>query len=323
MLKEINRAAKLLKEKDSFLITTHTSADGDALGSVSALSCALKLLNKNVNLFLSDDVSYEFSFLKGMNNFAHDINSGHYDVLIVVDCANLNRIGSELSHFKSYDTMINIDHHNGNKEFGDVNVVDKDACSAGILIYKILKAGGIEITKDIAEAIYTTILVDTGSFRYSNATSEAFLVAAEMIEKGVNTWSIAEQVYENQPLSRINLLKLVLSKMEVHVDKGFASVTVTKNMMKAANADLSVTDGFINFPRSVKGVEVALFFKEVNRGKYKLSLRSKGKADVSMVAETFGGGGHKNAAGCYLTGTLNDVKAVVFGYLEKYLKNLK
>jgi phosphoesterase RecJ-like protein len=318
----INNAAKILKEKSNFLITTHISPDGDAVGSISALAGAIKKLGKNVRIYLEDKVPQEFLFLPESDSFSHVLPDEHFDVVFVADCADLKRIGNTFNDFKNYDMLINIDHHKANDNFGDINIVDKNACSTGVLVYKILNAACIEIDYDIALAIYTTILLDTGSFRYSNTSAEAFKIAVEMIDKGVNAWDVAERVYENQPLNRISLLKLSLEQMETYIDKGFASITISKKMLEETDANFDITNGFINFPRSIQGIEVALLFKELDYNKYKLSLRSKGDADVAMIAENFGGGGHKNAAGCLLNGSIDDVKEKVFSYVRDYLKEI-
>jgi phosphoesterase RecJ-like protein len=318
----LNKIIDTLKAGSSFLITTHMSPDGDAIGSSLALSYALKALGKNVIVYIYDGIPYDFIFLKDADKVSQTLPLRNFDAVITTDCANINRIGEEFLNFKSYDHLINIDHHKDNSGFGDLNLVDGKICSTGMLIYELIKALGVEIDYDIAAAIYTTILVDTGSFRYSNASAQAFKVAGELVEKGVSPWNIAEKVYENQPVNRINLLKHALGSFEIFDSKGFASITVTRKMLKEANANLEVTDGFINFPRSIKGVEVALFFKELYPNRYKLSLRSKGKADVAEIAANFGGGGHKNAAGCLLNGNLPDLKEKVFRAVDDYLKGL-
>ncbi len=316
----INDAANILKWKSDFLITTHISPDGDALGSVAALAASIKKLGKNATIFMKDNVPEEYSFLPELENKHTIIPAKHYDAVIVVDCGSIERVDSDFLEFKNYDVLINIDHHKSNTNFGNINIVDKDASSAGVLVYKVLKAAGVSLDLDTATAIYTTILVDTGSFRYSNANAEAFKIASELIDSGVNAWDVAGSVYENQSLIRINLLKLVLAEMEIHIDEGFASMTITQDMLKKANADFDVTDGFINFARSIKGVEVALQFKQLGTEKYKLSMRSKGNVDVSEIAENFGGGGHKNAAGCYLDGDIDSVKEELFGHVIDHIR---
>ncbi len=315
----INSAAKILKEKTNFIVTTHSSPDGDAVGSVTAIASALKGAGKDVSMFITDKVPQEFTFLPHAGEIMHELPLSGFDAFIAVDCANIDRIGNGDINLSNYGTVMNIDHHKSNAYFGDINVVEKDACSTGFIIYKIIEAAGMEIDYDIAISIYTTILVDTGSFRYSNASAEAFRVAAKMIEKGVNPWSVAEKVYESQPLNRIILLKMALSSMEIFYDDKFAAMTITQDMLNAADADFDITDGFINYPRSIKGIELALLFKELEPCLYKLGLRSKGAIDVSELAGHFGGGGHINAAGCTIKGDMVRVKKEVYDYTRDFL----
>ncbi|MFC1855110.1 bifunctional oligoribonuclease/PAP phosphatase NrnA [Thermodesulfobacteriota bacterium] len=316
----INKAVEAIRGNSSFLITSHISPDGDALGSISALYTLLKKMGKEITIYLYDKIPAELSFLNGLDNITRVLPEKRHDVVITVDCANLSRAGAELIQFENYGLLINVDHHKGNDNFGDINIVDKDICSTGMLIYKIIKAADIEIDYDMAVAIYLTILVDSGSFHYSNASSEAFRIAAEMIDKGVNPWDVAEHVYENQPVSRINLLKISLEQIETFVDVGFASMIVTRQMLKETGATFDMTDGFINYPRSIHGIEIALLFKEIFPGRYKVSFRSKKSADVGSIAEQFGGGGHKNAAGCIIDGDMDKIKKKIFKSVESYLK---
>jgi len=168
----------------------------------------------------------------------------------------------------------------------------------------------------MALCIYTAIVTDTGSFRYSNADPEAFRITGELVELGINPWYVAERLYESQPRKRLELLALALSTLTVSKNGNFASVTVTMDMYEKTGAGADLTDGFVNYPRSIHGVEVAIFFREVKEGLVKVGFRSKGKVNVSALAAAFGGGGHHNAAGCMVNGTIDEVKTTVFSHLE-------
>ena len=174
-------------------------------------------------------------------------------------------------------------------------------------------------TPNLEDSIYVAIITDTGSFRYSNANREAFTVAGEMIECGVNAWNVAEQLYENQPQKRLELLAKCLPTLEVFKNGQAASVTVTLDMYAATGAESELTDGFVNYPRSIRGVEVAIFFRQLDELKWKIGFRSKGKVNVAAFSKALGGGGHHNAAGCTVDGSLAEVKAAVYKIVEESL----
>ena len=186
-------------------------------------------------------------------------------------------------------------------------------------MYRIAHAFGYRFDPETALCIYVAIITDTGSFRYSNANREAFSVAGEMIEYGVNAWDVAEKLYENQPQKRLELLARCLPTLEVFKGGQAASVTVTCDMYAACGADSELTDGFINYPRSIRGVEVAIFFRQLDERKFKVGFRSKGKVNVAAFSAALGGGGHHNAAGCTVEGKLADVKATVYKIVEESL----
>ena len=166
----------------------------------------------------------------------------------------------------------------------------------------------VRIIKDIAVNIYTSILSDTGSFRYSSTTPHALEAAAEMIKAGADPWDISQRIYESYPAKRYKLLSMVLNTLEVTRDGKIAVLVVTRDMLKRADADKELADGFVNFARAVDGVEVGILFRESKPGEYKVSFRSRGNIDVAEIGSMFGGGGHKNAAGCNLQGTLEEIK---------------
>jgi phosphoesterase RecJ-like protein len=224
-----------------------------------------------------------------------------------------------MAECRSVDAFINIDHHLSCEEFGKYNLIDSTASATGALIYRIIRGAGHPINFEIALCIYTAIITDTGSFRYSNSNPEAFAIAGEMIAAGVNAWDVAENLYESQPRKRLELLSQVLPTLVFSSRGDVASLTVMLDMYDRTGTGPELTDGFINYPRSVRGVEVSLLFREIKPGSWKIGFRSKGKVDVAALAAAFGGGGHHNAAGCNLDGDLAEVKERVFAHLEKAL----
>ena len=303
----------------SFLITTHENPDGDAIGSSLALANYLQRLGKEVTIFFCDPVPEIYSFLPLAGQVVHTIPERRYDVCFVLDVGEFRRAGKELEAFNGIDTFINVDHHLLCEPFGSINLIDPQASATGALIYRIITAAGGGIDYDTALCIYTAVITDTGSFRYANANPEAFAIAGEMVSKGVNTWSVAEKLYESQPRQRLELLALALATFSISPLGDYASVAVTQEMYESTGSDAELTDGFVNYPRSIAGVEVAIFFREIRAGQFKVGFRSKGHVDVSALAAAFGGGGHHNAAGCNVSGTLEEVRIKVFTHLEKVL----
>jgi phosphoesterase RecJ-like protein len=313
MIERINEEIAL---NSTFLITTHENPDGDAVGSTLALAGYLRRLGKEVTLYYSDPIPDIYSFLPLADTVVNTLPPVAYDVCFVLDVGEFKRAGKELAAFRGIGKIINIDHHLHCDNFGFINLVDPEASATGALIYRIIRAAGGEIDYATALCIYTAVITDTGSFRYSNANTEAFTIAGEMVALGVDAWHVAEKLYERQPRERLALLALALSTLEVSSRGDFAAVTVTLEMYVKSGANPELTDGFVNYPRSIRGVEVAVFFRELEPGLFKVGFRSKGKVNVSAIAQAMSGGGHHNAAGCTLSGTLEDVRRTVFAHLE-------
>ncbi len=315
-IQKINEA---IRRADTFLITTHEGPDGDAVGSSLALACYLKAIGKDVDIHICDQVPELYSFLPLANKVLNSIPQRRYDICFVLDVGEFRRAGKAVRECTSIDAFINIDHHLSCEDFGLLNLIDPAASATGALIYRIIKAAGHTVSRDMALCIYTAIMTDTGSFHYSNSNPEAFTIAAEMIACGVNAWDISEKLYESQPRQRLLLLAQVLSTIQFSSRGDVASVTVTLDMYSKTGTGPELTDGFINYPRSIRGVEVAILFRELNPNSWKVGFRSKGKVDVARLTAAFGGGGHHNAAGCTLEGELDDVRNRVFMHLEKVL----
>ncbi|MGK2906079.1 MAG: DHH family phosphoesterase [Desulfuromonadales bacterium] len=297
---------QLIARSQTFFVAAHESPDGDAIGSTLALANALREMGKNVVAYNRDPAPQEYRFLPGCETIVNELDASHFDAGFVLDAGDLIRAGSWIR--ERCTTLVNIDHHPYSKDFGDIYYVDTDACATGVLIYRLLRAAGHEISKEVATCVYTAILSDTGSFRYSNANPEAFQVASEMVGLGVDPWSIASGLYESQDEVRLRLLALALPTLRVSSCGLYASVAVTLDMFAATGAGEHDTDRFVNYPRSIRGVEVAIFFRQQENDSFKVGLRSKGNVDVGALARAMGGGGHHNAAGAIVEGTLESVQ---------------
>ncbi len=319
MTETIQQIIDVIRSNSSFLLTTHEGPDGDAVGSSLALASFLRSIGKDVTVHYQDPVPDLYIFLPGADSVLPHIPERQFDVAFVLDIGERKRAGNEFCAFSNVTTTINLDHHLSCENFGDYNLIDSQAAATGILVHRIATAFGYRFDRETALCIYVAVITDTGSFRYSNANREAFSVAGEMIECGINAWDVAEKLYENQPQKRLELLARCLPTLEIINDGLAASVTVTLDMYAATGADAELTDGFVNYPRSIRGVEVAIFFRQLEERKFKVGFRSKGKVNVATFSAAMGGGGHHNAAGCSVEGTLDEVKSKVYAIVAAAL----
>ncbi|PLX75512.1 MAG: DHH family phosphoesterase [Desulfuromonas sp.] len=315
----IKKVLDLVSSQQSFLIAAHESPDGDALASTLSLALALEKQGKKVVAYNRDGVPGDFSFLPGYEKIVTEVDaSSHFDVAFVLDAGELKRAGSWIR--ERCDTLVNIDHHPHSEDFGDIYWVDDKASATGALVYRLIKAAGWPIYTDVAVNLYTAVLADTGSFRYSNADGEAFRIAGEMVDLGVDPWAISAGLYESQDEVRLRLLALALPTLRVAECGTFASIAVTLEMYEQTGANGEHTDRFVNYPRSIRGVEVAIFFRQIDVENFKVGFRSAGKIDVGALARELGGGGHHNAAGGMVKGTLAEVEAEVFDRVGQLLR---
>lgn len=302
--------AKVLREKRSFTVLSHVRPDGDALGSQLAMALTLLKLGKDVRVWNEDGILEKYSFLPRAELLKKPpATRENVDVVIALDTAIQNRMGTALESIGTSEIFINIDHHPSNPRYGDMVYVDAASPATGQILFELLKAGGFAIDSDIAENLFVAISTDTGSFQYSNTTARTFEIAAELIRAGVNVGRISQQIYENYPRRRVELLRELLRTMRFDADGRVASFSLS---MQTA-ADLGVlpedNEGLIDHLRAIQGVIVAVFFEELTEGKVRVSMRSKDEnVDVCAICQKFGGGGHKLAAGARVRGTLDEVK---------------
>lgn len=307
-----------IKQGRRFLVASHGSPDGDALASTMALTIALLEMGKEVVAYNRDGLSAEMAFLPSASLVVDSIEPTQvFDAGFILDSGELHRAGTHLrDHCK---TLVNIDHHPHSEDFGSVYYVD-DTCSAtGALIYRILQAANHPISLPVATCIYTAILADTGSFRYSNADPEAFRIAAEMVALGISPWEVSANIYENRPECQLRLLAATLETLRISDCGRLGAVCVTEQMFKDTHTGPEHTDGLINYPRSIRGVMVALLFRQVSHDCFKVSFRSKGEVNVGELSRQLGGGGHHNAAGATVNGDLATIQQLVFSRLQDFL----
>lgn len=305
-----NEIMRVINSCRNFLITSHIRLDGDAIGSELAIYHILRNMGKEAVVYNQDETPEIYRFLPGSEFIVNTLESlENFDVVFVLDCSKIDRMGNESSRVSnSIKKMINIDHHISNGGFCDISLIDPEASSTGEILYRLFEKMGVDLTEDIAINLYTAILTDTGSFRYSNTGRDTFTIAGKLVEKGANPQRISEMVYEMNSPAKIKLLTKVLETFESDWDGKISSIVVTQKMLKDTGALPEYTEGFVDFVRSIEGVEVAIIYNEMSENNFRVSLRSKGRINVERVAGEFGGGGHFNASACMIEGDIDKVK---------------
>ena len=297
-----------ISARQRFVVTSHARPDGDAIGSSMAMAYALADLGKDVRVVSRDPVPSQFETCPGVQQILvteHVADPG--DAVIVMECGDLTRPG--ISGLER-GFVINIDHHPGNTMYGALNWFDVSAAACGEMVFDLTGALGVPLTREIATHVYVAVLTDTGSFHYSNITARTFEIARRCTEAGVDPAAIARDVYDSNRIGRLKLFRAVLNGMQLDATERIATMAVTGQMASDCGATYEDTEGLVNFPLSAKEVLAVVFFKENAAGDWRVSLRSKGDIDVNAVAKEFGGGGHKNASGCGVRGTLEQWKLV-------------
>lgn len=309
MIREIIKA---INEGHHFLITAHVRLDGDALGSELALYLMLKEMGKKVVVYNQDRTPERYQFLPAAHNITHTIsNVEQYDTCIVLDCSDLTRAGDEAENLRKIKRLINIDHHVSNNGFCALKMLDAKASSTGELVFRLMREMRFKMTRDICTNLYAAIITDTGSFRYSSTTKETFLAAGALVENGASPQRIAESIYESDSPAKLKLLARALSTLSLDLGSRVGSMVVTQKDLKEAGAAWEHTEGFVDIPRTVKGIEVSVLYTQRGENNFKLSLRSKAKVNVEKVAKRFGGGGHIHAASCWMEGDIETIKSQI------------
>ncbi len=302
----------VLKEKRDFLFLLHVQPDGDSIGSTLALGLALAKWGKKVTMVKVDDLPELYSFLPGLDRFVSwQEVKGEFDAVIFLDCGALDRTGEAAVLAERAKVKINVDHHVTNAMFGDLNYVDPRCSAVGEQVYQLLHAAEYPLDEESAVALYTSIATDTGNFRYENTTVDSHLITAHLMTFGVEPNLVSQAIYDNKSVAGTLLLAKALETLEVSADGLVASVLVSQDMYRDTGSTPQDTEGFVGFPRGLKGVEVGLMFRELENGQVRVALRSRGQVDVSRVAQRWAGGGHPRAAGCHFPGGLAEARKQV------------
>ena len=300
------------------LLLGHVHPDADVLGTLFALGLALEPAGWSVTFAGPDPVPPVLRFLPGAARYeVWSAPPRTFDVIALTDCPNHGRTEGLLERARRPDShVLNIDHHPDNKRYGTVNWIDPSAAATGEMTYELLRALGRSITPDIALDLFTALHTDTGSFRYSNTTARTFRIAAELTQAGAQPALVSDWLYQRRASGALNELGEVLRRVEVSGDGQIAWLPVPHGMVSDA---FMAAEDLVNYPRSLDGVKVAVLLREEKPGVVKVSLRGKGEVAVNRIAGRFGGGGHENAAGCTVPGTLDEATSAMLSSVREAL----
>ena len=326
-MSNFDEITKVLQENNNFLITSHINLDGDGIGSELALYFILKKLHKKAIILNQNRLPKLYDFLPGIDkvHYLEDncINPKNIDVVIALDCSNIKRIGKTYEIFKNIKTIINIDHHESNENYGSLNYVDSSASSVGEIIYELINFIDSDLLDDkISTCLFTAIITDTGSFRYSNVSSKTFEIASHLTCHRIKPHLIANNIYNRNTYSGLKLLGEALLTLEINESGCVSWLTITRKMLNDTNANDEEIEGIIDIATTLNNVEISILFRETKDNKIKVSFRSKGNFDVNKFAGKFKGGGHPNAAGCLCSGKLDEIKENVLSELFGDIKYL-
>lgn len=315
---DIEAMARALREAERVLVVTHESPDGDALGSMLATKLACEQLGKDVLAYLTPETGLprEYRFMNLENVLREPPEDCETRVLVAVDCANARRIGPDEMPLACAASVLNVDHHHDNTRFGDVNLVVEDASSTAEILADLFSRLGVELTQQIAEALYIGVVTDTGRFQYTNTTPKTLRLAAELLEAGVNSQRIFQDIYESVELAKLRLVARALDNVRVLHGGRLIISSLTRDDFASAGADEPLAEGIIDYLRAIAGAEMVSLIREPPLdGKLpprKVSLRSANAGiDVSAIAREFGGGGHRQAAGFSTEREVDDLVAAL------------
>lgn len=317
MKKVMKQIIEKIEKAENILLSSHLGPDGDNIGSLIGLGYSLMTMKKQVTILQLDEVPNYLKFLKGFDIMTDTIPK-NVDLYITLDCANKDRLGNvECLLTDPNITIINIDHHKSNELYGHINLIKDNYSSTCEVVYDLLKFANFNIPIESANALFTGICTDTGRFLYPAANSNTLKAASELLEQGADKRKIMYHLYENISINAKKLQIDILSKAEFHYNSKAVITFVTMQQVRAFDTTISEVDEVVNEYKNASGVELSVFIKQKEEGLYKISLRSKEYLDVNEIASTFGGGGHKHAAGCSIKGDLEGVKNMLIERLDQ------
>jgi len=323
-LQIVTRILDAIRAAKTICVVGHIRPDGDCAGSQLGLTLALRADGKKVVCWNQDTVPQKYKFLDPNGDIEKPGRGQKFDLVIATDCANFERLGAVDKFIAARKLLINIDHHESNTRYGDLNWVSAREASTGELIYRLLKAARWPITKPIADCLFTAVSTDTGSFQYPTTRPSTFHVGGELVQRGANLAKVCGEVYESFPLSRVRLLKLLYSKFKLTHDDRVAYFWLKKADLARTGADSNDTEGLIDHIRAIEPVVIACVFEEIEPELTRISLRSKSAAiNVSEVCGQFGGGGHPAAAGARIAGSPLSTQRRVVAAIKKAINQAR
>ncbi|MES2660735.1 MAG: DHH family phosphoesterase [Verrucomicrobiota bacterium] len=318
-----DQIGEVLRNHQSFVLISHVRPDGDAIGSQIALGFSLMAAGKSVRLINEDGLPDNLTFMAGSEKIelppAEPLD---VEVAIALDTAAKPRMGDNALHAASKAKIwLNIDHHKSNPSYGDFNLIDSSSPATGQILYQLITALGLPMPAESRDAIYVAVSTDTGSFQYPSTTAKTYRMAADLIDHGLDVGKINSDTYDNHPYRRVELMRALLNTLELSAD----GLVANWEMRDQTRIDLALlpedSEGLIDIIRAIRGVQLAVFFEELEGGKIRVSMRSKDKRlDVCKIALEFGGGGHALAAGIRMKGPLEEAKAQVLAAIRRHIE---
>lgn len=286
-------------------ILCHIRPDGDTLGAALGLKFAL---NTGADVYCDADISSYYDIVPGIETVGcNDFDRAAYDLLIAADCADASRLGKYKPTFLKHPNTVSIDHHKTNESFAKLNYVRPETSSAGELVFNLIRDAGFSLNDNSAVCLYIAVCTDTGNFTHSNTTPESYVMAAELLKHKVDVSYLNRKLYREMPYARLKLLSKTLETLKLHADGKIAVMDLSLKTLAECGCKNGDTEGFVEYTINTEGAVVGILLTELSRNSYKASLRSKPETDVSRAAAYFKGGGHKQAAGCIISGKLPDV----------------
>lgn len=318
-LNDVKEMFDIIDKSNNICLIGHKAPDGDCIGSVMALYEFLKPMHKNLTVCFDGTIPFNYKSFLDEEVLSKEYDGSKYDVVITLDCSDIDRIGKFFSILNNTQKTICIDHHKTNMSFADINIIDINNSSTGELLYDIIVSAGKEneITKKIAEYLYIAILTDTGKFSYSSTSSNTHKTVASLMEKGVDVVKIDNLIYNSKPSNVVKAYIDCISSINLYFDNKLGVASISQKTLSDYNVEMGDIDGVVEFIREIKEVEVSCVLKEYNNST-KVSLRSKNDIDVAEISVKFGGGGHTKASGFEIDDNIENTKKIIINEFRKY-----
>lgn len=317
----MNEIAEILRRENRFLVVSHINPDGDAVGSLLGMYLALREMGKTAWALSADTLPDMYDFLPGRASLVQslEIQGAPPQWILALDTATEPRISGDIGNLRKRARLVNIDHHPTNPAYGDLNLIDPTATSTAEIVYSLLKSAGYRLSADVGQCLYTGVVTDTGCFKFAGVTSRTMKLAAELLEPGFDSYTVTRHLFEEHPLSRMKLEAVMLERLEIHLNGRLLLSTLLAEDFDRVGADPSDSENMVNRLRESRGVEAGILITGMADGLFRVSFRSKGRVDVAEIAASFGGGGHRNAAGLRTTMPLEDLKEGLIGAVARGL----